>query len=157
MVENELLVRKIESGTVIDHIPAGKAFLVLKILKVNPSAKMVIALNVISRKMKTKDIIKIEGKFLTKEEVDIISLVAPTATINTIKNWKVSKKYRVKLPEIIKEIMKCPNYSCITNGEREPVKTKFRVIKSKKEVIIQCMYCDTLIPYNEVVDNIIAK
>jgi len=31
-VSKELLVSKIKNGTVIDHIPAGRAFAVLKIL-----------------------------------------------------------------------------------------------------------------------------
>ncbi len=46
MSDRQLLVRKIENGIVIDHIPAGKAFLVLKLLKLDPSARVLIALNV---------------------------------------------------------------------------------------------------------------
>ncbi len=33
----ELVVSKIKEGTVIDHINAGKALLVLKILKIHPA------------------------------------------------------------------------------------------------------------------------
>ena len=43
MSDRQLLVSKIENGIVIDHIPAGKAFLVLKLLKVDPSARALIA------------------------------------------------------------------------------------------------------------------
>ena len=34
MSESGLLVRKIKEGTVIDHIPAGRALAVLKILRI---------------------------------------------------------------------------------------------------------------------------
>jgi aspartate carbamoyltransferase regulatory subunit len=141
-VENQLIVRKIENGTVIDHIPSGQGLLIYKILKVNPKlTKSVILTNVESSKHGRKDLIKIEGKYLTKVQVDIISLIAPTATINYIEDWKVREKYRVKIPDIIEEIVKCSNPSCITNDEKEPVKTKFYVDKSEGKPELRCHYC----------------
>ncbi|MDP7442988.1 MAG: aspartate carbamoyltransferase regulatory subunit, partial [Candidatus Bathyarchaeota archaeon] len=77
MSDRQLLVSKIENGIVIDHIPAGKAFLVLKLLKVDPSVRALIAQNVESRSQGTKDFIKIEGSYLTSREVDLIAFVAP--------------------------------------------------------------------------------
>ena len=74
MTENELLVSKIENGIVIDHIPAGKAFRVLKLLKLDPRARALIAQNVRSKSKDTKDLIKIEGTYLTSTELDIIAL-----------------------------------------------------------------------------------
>ena len=41
MSDRQLLVSKIENGIVIDHIPAGKAFLVLRLLKLDPKARAV--------------------------------------------------------------------------------------------------------------------
>ena len=46
MSDRQLLVSKIENGIVIDHIPAGKAFQVLRLLKVDPKARALIAQNV---------------------------------------------------------------------------------------------------------------
>ena len=46
MSNRQLLVSKIENGIVIDHIPAGKAFLVLKLLKLPNDAETLIAQNV---------------------------------------------------------------------------------------------------------------
>ena len=43
MSNRQLLVSKIENGIVIDHIPAGKAFLVLKLLKLPGDAETLIA------------------------------------------------------------------------------------------------------------------
>ena len=73
MSDKQLLVSKIENGIVIDHIPSGKAFLVLKLLKVDPKARTLIAQNVESRSQGTKDLIKIEGSYLTSKEIDLIA------------------------------------------------------------------------------------
>ena len=89
MSDRQLLVSKIENGIVIDHIPAGKAFLVLRLLKVDPNARALIAQNVESKSHGAKDLIKIEGSYLTSKEIDLIALVAPEATLNVIEDWRV--------------------------------------------------------------------
>ena len=63
---NQLLVRRIKEGTVIDHITSGKAFNVLKTLNITGSDGNIVtvALNVPSTKKDKKDIIKVENKFL---------------------------------------------------------------------------------------------
>jgi aspartate carbamoyltransferase regulatory subunit len=70
--ERKLLVSKIENGIVIDHIPPGKAFQVLKLLKLPDDARALIAQNVDSQSMGSKDLIKIEGTYLTSKEIDIM-------------------------------------------------------------------------------------
>jgi len=104
MTENELLVSKIENGIVIDHIPAGKAFRVLKLLKLDPRARALIAQNVRSESKDTKDLIKIEGTYLTSTELDIIAFVAPSATLNIVQNCTVREKRSIELPERIRGI-----------------------------------------------------
>jgi len=142
-VEKELLVRKIENGTVIDHIPAGNALNVLRILGIKGSEglRIAIVMNVESRKLGRKDIVKIENRELHPEEVNMIALIAPAATINIVKNYSVIKKVKVKLPETIENIVRCSNPNCITNQAREYVKPKFKVI-SKDPLILQCTYCE---------------
>jgi len=142
-MEKELLVRKIENGTVIDHIPAGNALNVLKILGIKGSEglRIAIVMNVESKKLGRKDIVKIENRELHPEEVNMIALIAPTATINIIRSYSVVKKVKVKLPETIENIVKCSNPNCITNQTREYAKPKFKVV-SKKPLILQCVYCE---------------
>ncbi|MDH5792684.1 MAG: aspartate carbamoyltransferase regulatory subunit, partial [Candidatus Bathyarchaeota archaeon] len=125
MSDRKLLVSKIGNGIVIDHIPAGKAFLVMRLLKLDPKARVVIAQNVDSRSLGTKDLIKIEGTYLTSKEIDLIALVAPSATLNTIEDWRVKEKRRVHLPQVIEGIFKCPNPLCPTNDKYTPQKTRF--------------------------------
>jgi len=150
--KQQLRVRKIKEGTVIDHIPAGKALLVLKILNITGEEGVVIAvvMNVESRKLGKKDIVKIEGRFLRMEELNKISLIAPTATINIIKDFKVYSKQRVSIPEKIKGILKCSNPSCITNQDREPVESSFTII-SKTPLKVKCDYCDQIMVQKDIV------
>ncbi|HDJ27368.1 MAG TPA: aspartate carbamoyltransferase regulatory subunit, partial [Aciduliprofundum sp.] len=98
----ELRVRRIREGTVIDHIPPGKALKVLSILGISGSEGTVVAvlMNVESRKLGKKDIVKLEGRFLTRDEVDEIALVAPTATINIIRDYEVAEKFSLTLPKV---------------------------------------------------------
>ncbi len=114
----ELKVNKIENGTVIDHLPAGKGLKILRILGIEPKSTFIIAVNVDSSKGGRKDMLKIEDKLLTKSDTDKISLVAPNATINMIKGGKVSDKRKVSPPKELRCILTCPNMVCVTNQER---------------------------------------
>jgi len=142
---DELRVRKIREGTVIDHIPAGRALEVLKILNVTGREDKPVSLvmNVPSKKMGKKDIVKLEERELSIEEIDKISLIAPNASINIIRNYDVFRKENVKLPRILKSVLACANRSCITNSEREHVKSTFYV-ESETPLRLRCYYCQRL-------------
>jgi aspartate carbamoyltransferase regulatory subunit len=143
-LKKEMLVRPIRHGTVIDHITAGQALNVLKILGISgtTSAVVSVAMNVPSGALGSKDIVKIEGRELEEEEVDRVSLIAPNATINIIRDFEVIDKHRVELPESLEGVMKCENPNCISNTS-EPVISKFTV--NKKPVELRCIYCDHVI------------
>ena len=145
MVEGELRVKKICDGTVIDHIAAGNALAVLRILGIKGREGTVVSIlmNVPSKTLGKKDIVKIEGRELSPTEVDKIALIAPRASINIIRNYEVIDKEKVKLPSTIKELLKCPNPACITNS-REPVKTTFTV-QREDPLLLKCYYCGNFI------------
>jgi len=146
-----LLVRRIREGTVIDHIPAGRALTVLRILGITgrEGVRVAVVMNVESRRLGRKDIVKIEERFLSPEEVNKIALVAPRATINIVRDYRVAEKRRVTLPSMIEGIISCPNPTCITRQRREPVKPRFRVLR-RGPLLLQCIYCGTLIGDREV-------
>jgi aspartate carbamoyltransferase regulatory subunit len=112
MSDKELRVNKIKDGTVIDHIRGGYALDVVKILGITGKEKrvMTIAINMPSKRIGVKDIVKIEGKALSPQEVNRIALVAPRASINFIHDYTVVDKREVKLPELIEGIVKCANH-----------------------------------------------
>jgi len=134
-----LMVKHIENGTVIDHVPAGKALDILRVISSINGNTVVIAMNVKSTKHGAKDILKIENIYIDKERADLISLVAPGATINVIKSGKVADKLKAQTPKEINGVLKCLNPKCITNSPREPLKTKFFV--SDNPITLQCAYC----------------
>ena len=152
--DDKLRIVKIHDGTVIDHIRAGKALEVLKILGITGETGNVVslAMNISSGKIEKKDIVKVEHRFLKDEEVARIALVAPEATINLIENGKLISKYCVELPETITDIMRCPNPRCVTNKEREPIHSKYQVI-SQKPIQLKCLYCWTLVEEQHIISE----
>jgi len=148
----ELVVRRIRNGTVIDHIPAGQALNVLKILGVRGVEDFMIALmmNAKSSKLGRKDIVKMEGRQLIPEEVDKIALIAPEATINIIKDYRVTEKMKVRLPDEIEGIVRCTNPNCISRQPREPITPSFKVI-SRNPTLLVCKYCGTYVSHKDVV------
>ena len=141
MGEIDLRVSKIKDGTVIDHIRGGYALDVIKILGITGKEKrvMTIAINVPSKHLGAKDIVKIEGRALNTQELNKIALVAPHASINIVHNYEVVEKLEVKLPKIIEGIIRCVNPCCISNSE-EPVVSKFYV-KAEEPLTLKCHYC----------------
>jgi aspartate carbamoyltransferase regulatory subunit len=146
-----LVVPKILEGTVIDHIPAGKALEILKVLGISGREgwRIAVLMNVESKKLGRKDIIKIEKRKLTVDEVNVIALIAPTATINIIENFIVVEKFKVGVPDVIENIVRCPNPTCITNKDREPLKPKFRTI-SRDPLLLQCDYCGVIVSRDDI-------
>ncbi len=150
----KIRIVKILDGTVIDHIRAGKALEVLKILGITGEEGNVVtlAMNISSSKIEKKDIVKVEHRFLEEEEVARIALVAPEATINLIEDFKIIKKTRVKLPETITDIFQCPNQRCVTNKEREPIHSKYEVV-SRTPIQLKCLYCWTLVEEQDIIEQ----
>ncbi len=157
MSDKELRVRKIRNGTVIDHIPRGRSLIVLKILGITGEEDNIIALlmNVESLKLGKKDIVKIENRELTEDEVNLIALIAPTATINIVRDFVVVKKYKVRLPSRIVGILRCVNPTCITNSG-EPIETVFEVV-STDPLKLRCSYCWTYLTYEDIIEQLGAR
>jgi len=151
--EMMLHVSKIRDGTVIDHITGGHALDVAKILGITGRERKVItiAINVPSKLFKRKDIVKIEGRELNPKEVHKIALLAPHATINIIRDFKVIEKQRVKLPKAIEDIIECANPACISNSN-EPVQAKFYV-KSEDPLLLKCHYCGYIMEKQDVLQQ----
>lgn len=143
-------VFKIENGTVIDHIPGGQAVRLINLLKLLQSDFIVtMGANMPSKKIGRKDIIKIENRELTPDEINQVYLLAPQASINIIRHGAVSKKYQVEVPELLTTVAHCPNPKCITN--HEAVQTKFTPKKAGKKIFFQCHYCEKQFDQRELV------
>src|ERR671923_2910001 len=130
---SQLLVRRIKDGTVIDHIESAKALLVLRALNITGKEGNVItvALNVPSSKHGKKDIIKVENRFLETTETNKLALIAPRATINIIREYKLVEKRKIQLPDSIVAIFKCPNLKCVTNSN-EDIKSTIDILDKQR-------------------------
>ena len=148
MTKPELKVKPIENGTVIDHIPANKSLQVLKILGLpEEGINVTLAMNVHS-KLGFKDILKFENREVDHEEIDKISLIAPDATINIIRDFEIVSKKKVELVKELKGIVKCTNPKCISNTD-EPIESKFYLVESDP-ITLRCHYCERLVQAEEV-------
>jgi len=145
---NHLKVRKLKTGTVIDHIPQGRGLLLVRILGLdNHDSTLLIATRLESRKIWRKDIIKVERRFLSEDEIKKIALIAPGATISIIDEYSVKKKIRPDLPELVKGIIRCPNPRCVTRTEG----TSRFLLEDKEHIIYRCAYCETPIAGEDLV------
>jgi len=150
----ELKIQPIKNGTVIDHITAGNSVKVLHILGIPKSStsEVSVAMNVKSECGK-KDIVKVENRELVPHEVDKISLISPKATINIIRDYEVAEKYRVKLPDEIRGIVRCSNPTCVSNSN-EPVSSRF-IVLNKDPLEIKCYYCEREPDEDDIAERII--
>jgi aspartate carbamoyltransferase regulatory subunit len=142
MSDRQLRVSKIESGTVVDHITGGQALNVLALLGIDGSTgeAVSVAMNVPSDRLGRKDVVKVENRELSDAELDVLSLIAPEATINIIRSYDVVEKKRVERPERVVGVLACRNRECITNTN-EPVDAKFEVLPDG----VRCEYCGAII------------
>lgn len=142
MSEHELRVSKIRNGTVIDHVTGGQALNVLAILGIDGSSgeSVSIGMNVPSDRLRRKDIVKVEDRELNQSEVDVLSLIAPEATINIVREYDVVDKLRVERPDEVTGVLSCPNHNCISQAS-EPISVKFDVVDDG----VRCRYCGTIV------------
>ncbi len=149
MQESELIVRRIKEGTVIDHVDGGKGLKVLDALGIDgkDGSLITIALNVPSGKYKKKDIIKVENRFLKDDDTNKLAVIAPSATVNIIKDYKLVEKRRVSLPNEIERIFRCSNPDCVTNSS-EHIESVMDVI-DKDGRVLRCRYCSRILDVNQ--------
>jgi len=156
MTQRTITIAKIQKGIVIDHIPAGKAYLIAQVLGLNVLARetgdiIAIGINFESPSMNRKDIIKVENLGLTRDMLNVVALIAPMATITRIEDGRVIEKHKVEIPDTVGDVVLCPDAFCITNHEQVPC--RFAVVE-KKPLTLKCYYCETeffgpLVKYKE--------
>lgn len=144
-----LSVSAIENGTVIDHITAGQALRIIHLLKLLRTQKRItLGLNLSSKRVELKDIIKIENHFISNQEANEITIFAPLVTINVIKNFAVVEKISTHLPKSVSNVFACPNPVCISHVEI--VETFFEIADLGAQVQLMCKFCEKTFDRNQV-------
>lgn len=145
--EPTIKVAALREGTVIDHLPAGTALKVLSVLGIKFEGAVTIGLNLDSAKLGRKDIIKIERREVTPQEVAKIALISPRSTFSIIRDFQVARKFTPTLPESIENLIRCPNPSCISNSTW--ALTKFSVLRTDP-LRVRCYYCERSLKKEEI-------
>ncbi len=150
-----MLIPKIESGIVIDHIPAGDGIKILEIIsRYEEMQEVMVSLgqNYKSEKLGRKDLIKLQMEHLAPEIIQHISLVVPGVTIKAIKNYNVDSKVVVHPPNEIKNLLVCKNPNCVTNLERH-IPSDFTAVDEESQMV-KCAYCERIFNLNELEPNV---
>lgn len=135
-------VSAIKDGSVIDHIDNKSTLKVADILNIqNEEQVVLVGMNLTSKLLGKKGIIKIGGKIIDQKEVNKIALIAPNATVNIIKDYEVVKKFKVVVPDVIEGIVKCFNPNCVSNYNN--VTSQLNVV-NKNPIRLECHYCERI-------------
>ena len=135
-----MIIDAISNGIVIDHITAGKAMYLYKVLELDKlDCSVALLKNVVSNKLGRKDIIKIDR--ILDLDWDVIGYVDPGITVNIIKDGELVEKRHVELPELVRGVIRCKNPRCITSVEQD-IEHVFRLTDRQKR-IYRCIYCES--------------
>lgn len=132
-------IDSIKNGIVIDHIHAGGAMELYRLLNLDKlDCTVAIIKNAPSGLMGRKDIIKIDS--MTDIDLTVIGYVDPGATINVIKDGRLFEKRKLTMPEKIVNVLRCKNPRCITSVEQEL--DHVFVLTDPEKGVYRCMYCE---------------
>ncbi len=133
-------IDSINNGVVIDHITAGRGMRLYDLLGLgNLGCPVAMIMNVSSKKMGKKDIIKIDADI--ELDLNVIGYVDPKATVNIIENGKLVDKKSIDMPDILTNVIRCKNPRCITTVEQE-LDQVFR-LTDRENNIYRCIYCES--------------
>ncbi len=133
-------INPIKNGIVIDHITAGKAMRIYKLLDLDKlDCSVAIIKNVESGRMGKKDIVKIDSDY--EIDIDVLGYIDAGVTVNVIKNGDIIEKKAVELPKKLTNVIFCKNPRCITTCEQE-LPHIFN-LTDKENKVYRCLYCET--------------
>lgn len=134
-----MYVESIKNGIVIDHITAGRAMYLYRLLGLEERECIVaIIKNVPSGRMGKKDIIKIDSDI--DINMDILGYVDPSVTVNIIRDGAIVEKRSISLPSMLVNVLFCKNPRCITSTEQE-LDHIFKLSDTERR-IYRCAYCE---------------
>lgn len=132
-------IDSIRNGIVIDHITAGKAMELYRMLRLEElDCPVAVIKNAVSRKQGKKDIIKIDSSI--DIDLDVIGFLSPNATVCIIRDGVVREKRHLALPKRLTDILHCKNPRCITTTE-QGIRQVF-VLSETDHSSYRCLYCD---------------
>lgn len=133
------------NGTLLDHLPPGSGERILQYLSRFFEGPHMRIGHLPSTRYQCKDVVGFFDTTITGNQqcLQILGLVAPQATVNVIKDGRVTRKGRIELSGYVNDIPQCSNVGCITRPEhQEGVSSRFYVEPHHDELTLRCCYCD---------------
>ena len=135
-----LNVGQIEEGFVLDHLQAGTALNIYYHLGLDKKdCTTAIIMNVKSKKMGRKDLLKVECP-IDMLDMDVLGFLDHHITVNVVKGGEIIEKKKLELPKEVKNVIKCKNPRCITSIEQELPHIFF--LANEEKAIYRCRYCE---------------
>ncbi len=133
-------IESIKNGIVIDHITAGKAMDIYRLLRLESlDCSVALIKNVPSKKMGKKDIVKID--YDMDINIDVLGYIDSGVTINVIKDGVIIEKRSADLPLKLTNVIFCKNPRCISQTEQEL--PHIFTLANKENGVYRCLYCET--------------
>jgi len=139
MSEVTYQVSKLARGTVLDHLRAGTALRAFRVLNLPVNTTAAIGVNLHSRRLGRKDILKIEDYELTPDQAAKVALLSPDATLSIIRDYAVLRKQPLAPPASFRGLLRCVNPACIVHAEK--VAGSFTV-ERRDPFLVRCDYCE---------------
>jgi aspartate carbamoyltransferase regulatory subunit len=126
---------------VIDHIRAGTGPRIFNWLKLDKAPfSVALIMNVVSKHMGKKDIIKIDN--VIDIDFSVLGFIDPNITVNVVEDEFVNRKITLTLPDNVENVIRCRNPRCITSAEAG-IPHIFHLV-DRKRAEYACKYCDEL-------------
>lgn len=140
-----LEVKGIQNGVVIDHIKAGNGIkLFNKLITQMSTEASVLLMNVESKAMGKKDIIKLENVF--EIDLNLLGLIDKNITVSVIRDAKVVDKMTTQVPKVVSGLFACHNPRCITNSD-VCATASFKLYEQNGSAEYICDYCEEITKY----------
>jgi aspartate carbamoyltransferase regulatory subunit len=131
-------VEAIANGTVVDHLPPATTLKVAQIIA-QGTDQVFIGNNLRSSRHGSKGVVKIANRELDQRALAGLALLAPDASVSIIRDYEVTRKFPVPVPERFEAVARCANPNCVTNHEKWP--TRFLVV-GRHPLTVRCHYCE---------------
>ncbi len=139
--KKRMMVNPIENGVVLDHITAGKAMDIYKVLHLDKlGCTVAVIVDATSKKMGRKDVLKIYD--VIDLNFDVLGYLDPGITVSIIEDGEVTQRLCLDLPEQVEGVLRCKNPRCITSCEQE-LPQVFK-LTDRKNKVYRCIYCETM-------------
>ena len=137
-----MTIDSIQNGVVLDHIQAGRAMSIYRLLELDSlDCEVAIIKNAASKAMGKKDIIKIASDIPIN--LDALGYIDHDITVNIIKDGKRVEKRKLELPQRLVNVIRCKNPRCITTAE--PQLDAVFLLSDPQRHTYRCAYCETAI------------